>query len=159
MRALEAEVSEIAEWVVQEIRRADRLTDSAPECDFVTDVSARIAIDVIAALLGVPKPDRPQLFRWTNQTIGSADPEFQLGASAQETIRRAREALFAYFADLVEKRRKDPQDDLTNVLVRSRLDGKPLPFPEMASYFLLLVVAGNETTRNATSGAFAIPRR
>ncbi len=152
VRALEAEVSEIAEQVVQEIRRTNSFTDSALECDFVTDVASRIPIDVIAALLGVPKADRPQLFRWTNQTIGSADPEFQQGATAQETIRLSREALFAYFADLVEKRRKDPQDDLTSVLVRSSLDGDPLPFPEMASYFLLLVVAGNETTRNATSG-------
>ena len=78
--------------------------------------------------------------------------QFQQRTTAQEAIRLSREVLFAYFADLVEKRRKDPQDDLTSVLVRSSLDGDPLPFPEMASYFLLLVVAGNETTRNATSG-------
>jgi cholest-4-en-3-one 26-monooxygenase len=150
VRALEAEVSEIAERVVQEIRGTDSFTDSALECDFVTDIAYRIPIDVIAALLGVPKADRPQLFR-TNQTIGSADPEFQQGTT-QETIRLSREALFAYFADLVEKRRKDPQDDLTSVLARSSVAGDPLPFPELASYFLLLVVAGNETTRNATSG-------
>jgi cholest-4-en-3-one 26-monooxygenase len=150
--ALEVEVSEIAERLLEEIGRTHRVSDSALECDFVTDVSARLPVDVIAALLGVPKPDRPELFRWTNETSGSADPEFQHGATAQETIRRSREALFAYFADLVEKRRKDPHDDLTSVLVHSNLDGKPLPFPEMASYFLLLVVAGNETTRNATSG-------
>ena len=78
VRALEAEVSEIAEQVLQEVRRTNSFTYKALECDFVTDVASRIPIDVIAALLGVPKPDRPQLFRWTNQTIGSADPEFQL---------------------------------------------------------------------------------
>jgi cytochrome P450 len=55
-----------------QIRRTHRVTDSALECDFVTDISARIPIHVIAALLGVPKPDQPQLFRWTNETNDTA---------------------------------------------------------------------------------------
>jgi cytochrome P450 len=79
VRALEAEVSEIAGHVLQEIKRTNSFTDSELQCDFVTDVSARIPIDVIAALLGVPKPDRPQLFRWTNQTIGLADSRVPAG--------------------------------------------------------------------------------
>ncbi len=67
-------------------------------------------------------------------------------------MQRAREGLFTYFSNLVEQRRKDPKDDLTSALGASKLDGQPLPIFEMLSYFLLLVVAGNETTRNATSG-------
>ena len=69
-----------------------------------------------------------------------------------ETLQRAREGLFAYFSNLVEQRRKEPKDDLTSALGAATLDGQPLPIFEMLSYFLLLVVAGNETTRNATSG-------
>jgi cholest-4-en-3-one 26-monooxygenase len=155
VRKLEAEVAEIADAVMDELIATHRNGGSAIECDFVTDFSANVPLDVIAALLGVPKPDRPQLFRWTNETIGSADPEFQKGATAQETVQRAREGLFTYFSNLVEQRKKDPKDDLTSALAHSNLDGQPLPLFEMLSYFLLLVVAGNETTRNATSGGLA----
>jgi cholest-4-en-3-one 26-monooxygenase len=107
---------------------------------------------LIAEQLGVPRQDWEQLFTWTNETIGGADPEFQQGTTANETMDRARIGLFTYFNDLCEKRRKEPQDDLTSVIANSTLDGEPLPTLELLSYFFLLVVAGNETTRNATSG-------
>ena len=107
---------------------------------------------VIAELLGVPREDWEKLFQWTNETIGSADPEFQQGSSALETVDRARLALFQYFTELVEQRRKQPKDDLTSFVASAQIDGKPLPTFELLSYFFLLVVAGNETTRNATTG-------
>jgi cytochrome P450 len=150
VRTLEAEVAEISNNVMKEL--AARAKGGVVECDFVVDMAARVPLDVIAALIGVPREDRAQLFRWTNETIGSADPEFQQGGSAEETIRRAREGLFTYFSNLVEDRRRNPRDDLTSVLATSTLNGEPLPLFELMSYFLLLVVAGNETTRNATSG-------
>ena len=125
---------------------------SRNEADFVTDVSSKLPLAVIAEQLGVPRQDWEQLFTWTNETIGGADPEFQQGATADETMDRARIGLFTYFNDLCEKRRKEPQDDLTSVIANSTLDGQPLPTFELLSYFFLLVVAGNETTRNATSG-------
>jgi cholest-4-en-3-one 26-monooxygenase len=152
VRSLENEVQEITNEVMDELAATHRNGDSTIECDFVTDVSAKVPLDVIAALLGVPKQDRAQLFRWTNETIGSGDPEFNQGGSPQETLQRAREGLFNYFTNLVEERRKEPKDDLTSALGAAQLDGQPLPIFEMLSYFLLLVVAGNETTRNATSG-------
>jgi cytochrome P450 len=122
------------------------------KCDFVTDLSAKVPLAVIAELLGVPREDWDKLFQWTNETIGSADPEFQQGTSALETVDRARLALFQYFTELVEKRRKEPKDDLTSFVAGTQIDGKPLPTFELLSYFFLLVVAGNETTRNATTG-------
>lgn len=152
VRKLEAEVVEIANNVMRELVGERRNGDGTVECDFVVDVAAKLPLDVIAALIGVPKEDRQQLFRWTNETIGSADPEFQHGASAEETLRRAREGVFNYFNNLVEQRRKDPCDDLTSVLAASKLGDEPLPLFELMSYFLVLVVAGNETTRNATTG-------
>src|SRR6266403_657857 len=84
VRSLEGEVNEIAEEVVREIGETHRPANGALECDFVTDVSAKIPLDVIAALIGVPKQDRKQLFQWTNETIGSGDPEFQQGGTPQE---------------------------------------------------------------------------
>ena len=152
VRSLEQEVQEITNDVMDELAASHRNGGAMIECDFVTDVSAKVPLDVIAALLGVPKEDRQQLFQWTNETIGSGDPEFNRGGTPQETLERARAGLFTYFTNLVEQRRKEPKDDLTSVLGAVKLDGELLPIFELLSYFLLLVVAGNETTRNATSG-------
>jgi cytochrome P450 len=92
------------------------------------------------------------MFRWTNQTIGSTDPEFREGRSATETVREGRNALFRYFFELAGKRRAEPRDDIVSVLANAKLGGQPLPPLELLSYYFLLVVAGNETTRNALSG-------
>ena len=122
------------------------------EIDFVADVSAPITIAVIALMLGVPEKDWPLLFRWTNEIIAPDDPEFQRGRTALETNENARIELFTYFKQLAEKRRADPIDDILSVIVQARIDGKPLADFELLSYYFLLVVAGNETTRNAMTG-------
>jgi cytochrome P450 len=122
------------------------------ELDFVAEVSAPITIAVIALMLGVPEQDWHLLFRWTNEIIASEDPEYQHGRTPRETGDAARTELFKYFAALSEDRRKSPQDDILSVVVHGRVDGKPLPVFELLSYYFLLVVAGNETTRNAMTG-------
>jgi cytochrome P450 len=120
--------------------------------DFVQDISARITIAVIAEMLGVPRQDWELLFRWTNEIIAPQDPEFAKGQTAEETITRARIEVFAYFSDLVERRRVEPTDDIVSVIANGRLKDEPLPAVELLSYYFLLVVAGNETTRNAMTG-------
>jgi cytochrome P450 len=120
--------------------------------DFVQDVSARITIAVIAEMLGVPRSDWDLLFRWTNEIIAPQDPEFQKGQTAEETINRARLEVFAYFNELSERRRAEPTDDIVSVIANGRLKDAPLPIVELLSYYFLLVVAGNETTRNAMTG-------
>jgi len=120
--------------------------------DFVQDVSARITIAVIAEMLGVPRRDWELLFRWTNEVIAPQDPEFQRGHSAEETIQRARLEVFAYFHELAERRRVEPTDDIVSVIANGQLNGAPLALVELLSYYFLLVVAGNETTRNAMTG-------
>ena len=122
------------------------------EIDFVADVSAPITIAVIALMLGVPEEDWHLLFRWTNETIAPEDPEFQRGRTAEETSETARAELFAYFKELAETRRADPRDDILSVVVQGKIDGLPLNDFELLSYYFLLVVAGNETTRNAMTG-------
>jgi cytochrome P450 len=114
-------------------------------------VSARITIAVIAAMLGVPRRDWQLLFRWTNEIIAPQDPEFQHG-SAQETLEGARLELFSYFHELSERRRAEPTDDIVSMVANGRVDDAPLPPVELLSYYFLLVVAGNETTRNAMTG-------
>jgi cholest-4-en-3-one 26-monooxygenase len=123
------------------------------ETDFVATVSALLPIWVIAEMLGVPRSDWELLFDWTNRTIGAADPEYRdEGSSPKETIDAARMSLFHYFDDMTKDRRKNPSDDLVSLLANAKVNGEELPPFELLSYYLLLVIAGNETTRNATSG-------
>jgi cholest-4-en-3-one 26-monooxygenase len=137
---------------VEEMTR--EILDAAAERghgDFVADISAPITIGVIADMLGVPQSDRPLLFRWTNEVIAPTDPEYQHGLP-QETLERARLELFAYFKNLSDERRKRAGKDIVSAVVNGQVNGKPLPDFELLSYYLLLVVAGNETTRNAMTG-------
>jgi len=123
------------------------------EGDFVKDFTAPLTLAVLADMLGVPREDWHLMFEWTNQIAGAADPEYQANAADPAAgVGAARNNLFTYFAKLVEKRIAAPRDDMVSVLTSARFDGKPMPPMELLSYFLLLVVAGNETTRNAASG-------
>jgi cholest-4-en-3-one 26-monooxygenase len=140
-------------------RKVERVTrevlnDAAEKSsgDFVRDISARITIAVIAEMLGVPRRDWELLFRWTNEIIAPQDPEFQHGATPHETMERARLELFTYFQDLVAERRARPTDDIVSVVANGEVNAVPLPPVELLSYYFLLVVAGNETTRNAMTG-------
>jgi len=130
------------------------LDDAAgkPSGDFVADISARITIAVIAEMLGVPRSHWDRLFRWTNEIIAPQDPEFRQGKTTEETIEGARLELFTYFHELSEERRRRPTDDIVSVVANSEIDGHALPPVELLSYYFLLVVAGNETTRNAMTG-------
>jgi cholest-4-en-3-one 26-monooxygenase len=133
----------------------DSILDAAAEkqeLDFVRDVSAIMPIAVIAEMLGIPEPDRDQFFHWTNQTIAPEDPEYSQGASARETSDAAIQAQSAYFMQMVAERRASTRDDLVGRLAAARIDGEPIPDFELLSYLVLLVVAGNETTRNAATG-------
>ena len=151
LRKLERQIEEIAGQILDEF--AERAAPGEPyEGDFVVDVAAKLPLAVIAEMLGVPRDDWGLLFQWTNETIGAMDPEYQQGESATETVERARMELFGYFHRMVEERRTQPRDDHVSLLTHAEIDGQPLPALELLSYFYLLVVAGNETTRNATSG-------
>ncbi len=123
------------------------------EGDFVQRVSAPLPLAVLADVLGVPREDWRTLFRWTNQIAGAADPEFQQpGDAPVDTVARARNELFGYFIAMVEERRERPTDDVTSLIANAHLDDAHLPALELLSYYFLIVVAGNETTRNAMSG-------
>lgn len=145
IRAMDGKVDRVTREVLD---GAAEKTDG----DFVRDVSARITIAVIAEMLGVPHRDWELLFRWTNEIIAPQDPEFQHGATPEETLNRARIELFTYFNDLVTERRARPTDDIVSVVANGQVNGAPLPPVELLSYYFLLVVAGNETTRNAMTG-------
>jgi len=120
------------------------------ECDFVVDVAAELPLQVIADILGVPQADRYKMFDWSNRMIGSEDPEYGV---TEEEAQQASMELFAYAAQLAEaKRAQDPRGaDLISVLSEAEVDGERLTQLEIDLFFMLLTVAGNETTRNLIS--------
>ncbi len=125
----------------------DRVAERG-ECDFVVDVASELPLQVIADLMGVPQEDRHKLFDWSNRMIGADDPEYGI---TEEMTQHASMELYAYAAELAEKKRADPKDDLISVLTHAAVDGEQLTGLEIDLFFLLLTVAGNETTRNLIS--------
>ena len=119
------------------------------ECDFVTEMAAELPLQVIDELIGIPQEDRRQIFDWSNRMIGSADPEYQVSPDA--TMNAGIE-MYAYAERLSAERREHPRDDLMSVLIDAEVDEDKLTQLEINVFFLLLSVAGNETTRNLISG-------
>lgn len=117
--------------------------------DMVEVVSSRLPMLVLAQVLGVPAVDAPRMVDWTNR-LTSADPDHTVDAAA---LAEAREEVMDYFAHLTEERRRSPQNDLVSVLANGQKNGRPLTWEELAAYYIVLVAAGNETTRHLVSGA------
>ena len=120
------------------------------ETDFVLDFAAELPLVVIAELLGVPYEDRAKLFDWSNRLVGSNDPEYA-AATPEQSIEAAME-VYAYAQSLADERRKRPLDDIVTTLITAEMEGEKLSDIEFNVFFLLLSVAGNETTRNLISG-------
>jgi cytochrome P450 len=129
----------------------DRVDDGA-EFDLVREIAVRLPILVFGRFLGVPEEECPKLVEWTN-AFSSLDPEY---AAGPEVAERARVELFDYFHELVEKRRADPRDDLVSVLANAKMNREQIQRVDLDPYFLVLTVAGNESTRNLISGGLAL---
>ncbi len=124
------------------------------ETDFVQSIAAKLPLAVLADMLGVPRSDWKLMFEWTNALVGAEDPEYAQREDAQDGFGDAQTQLFTYFYEMAEARRGNPSEDIVSILANAEIDGEPIKPLELLSYCLLLVVAGNETTRNATSGGF-----
>jgi cholest-4-en-3-one 26-monooxygenase len=148
IRRLQPAIERISRELLDDLCRDAEVS----EMDFVTAVAAPLPLAVLAELLGVPREDWNLMFEWTNAIVGAQDPEYQLNEDSQQSAGQAREALFRYFIELAAERRKRPREDIVSVLANAEFRGGEVPPFELLSYFFLLVIAGNETTRNATSG-------
>jgi len=142
---LEPHIREMAHRIVDHVA-------AIGECDFVTEVAAELPLQVIAEFLGVPLADRHKVFEWSNRLIGFDDPEFRDSADSVAQGQQAAAEMYMYANQLALERRDHPRDDLVSVLMRGEVDGERLSEMEFDSFFLLLAVAGNETTRNLISG-------
>jgi cytochrome P450 len=118
------------------------------EFDFVDAIAAPFPLQIICEMMGIPESDERQILDWTNVILGAGDPDF--GGTLENLITVALE-MFAYAQALGEARLANPTDDLTSVMMHSIVDGDRMSSQEFGSFFILLVVAGNETTRNAIS--------
>jgi len=119
-------------------------------CDLVRDLAAPLPMRMIAELLGVPPTDGDMLQEWSDRLIsGADDPRYR----TEEVMLAA--LGFAGYADrIIEERRADPRDDLLSLLVHATEGGEGLSHEELIGESMLLLVGGNETTRNAISGGF-----
>ena len=134
-------------------RIIDRVIEKG-EADYVVDIAAELPLAVIADLMGVPEDDHHKIFDWSNQLVGSQDPEYQV--SRDEVMSSAIE-LFQYANALGKQRRNEPKDDIVTALLTAEVDGDTLTEQDFDLFFMLLAVAGNETTRNVLShGALAL---
>jgi cholest-4-en-3-one 26-monooxygenase len=126
---------------------ADAVADR-DEIDFVEEVAMEMPAQVICDMLGVPEADRKMVVGWSNTMVGFDDPYWQ---NTQEDGELAAAQIYAYCDELAEQRRQDPKDDILSVLVNADVDGDSLTTEELNMFFVILVVAGNETTRNLIS--------
>lgn len=134
--------------------RAEIIVDSVIEqgtCDFVLDVAAELPLQAIAEIMGVPHEDRHMLFDWTNKMIGADDPEYAKDVESSMEAQMAAAELYMYAAGLRTDRAEKPLDDIVTKLINAEINGDRLTDAEFEMFILLLAVAGNETTRNATS--------
>ena len=117
-------------------------------CEFVEDVAAELPLIAICELMGVPIEKRSRLFELTNIMIGMDDPEL---ATTEEEGTMAMMEMFMLAQELAAQHRANPGDDIVGVLLNGTVEDEPLTDDEFCYFFLLLIVAGNETTRTVTS--------
>jgi cytochrome P450 len=135
-----------AREVVQE--HLDALLAAGP-CDLVQTMTMQIPILVFATMLGAPREDAHKLLEWTNVMSGQTDPDY---VPEPGVVDRTRREVFEYFGRITEERRARPTDDLISVLVTAELNGARLEREDLDPYYLVMLVAGNETTRNMMTG-------
>jgi cholest-4-en-3-one 26-monooxygenase len=127
--------------VIGELRQSN-------SCEFVNDVAARIPMWSISELMGVPPADRHRLYELSHSLIDDQDPEV---APTPETSMNASIEIYGYASKMAARERANPSGNLTSDLLAAEVDGRKLTDLEFTLFFMFLIVAGNETTRTATS--------
>jgi methyl-branched lipid omega-hydroxylase len=124
--------------------------------EVVAELAGLLPLQVICDMMGIPEEDHQRIFHWTNVILGFGDPDI---ATDYDEFATVAIDMGGYATALADDRRAKPRDDLTTALVQAEVEGEKLTSKEIASFFILLAVAGNETTRNAIShGMLALTR-
>jgi cholest-4-en-3-one 26-monooxygenase len=123
------------------------------ECDFVVDVAARLPMAFICEIMGSPRKDWPDMFKWGNMSVGQEDPEYQVeSGSPLETQQEGVKGIGGYVTKLALERRGGDGEDLLSVLGNARIGERYLTEGELFHNGWLYTLGGLETTRNAISG-------
>jgi linalool 8-monooxygenase len=123
--------------------------DGRDEVEFISTVAAELPIQMLAELFDIDQQVRHKLFEWSNIIIGGDDPDIVVSS---DQVRGAFMELAAFAMQIYEQRKKEPGSDLISMLVHTEVNGQPMSIGDYLSAMILLVVAGNETTRNSISG-------
>jgi len=126
----------------------DNVSDKG-EFNFVTEISEQLPLWVLCEMMGIEESERPRIRDLVNNLTDasiSADPDksMQVWFNYMELFKMGR--------DMIEERRKNPTDDLMSVVANTKVEGGELPSELLDGFFLLMVIAGNETTRNTITG-------
>jgi cytochrome P450 len=119
------------------------------ECDFVTEVATPLPLWTLSELLGVPEEDRADVIQWSNEALALLDPDYFANPAAGQHVFVK---MFDYGKKMMAMRREHPADDLLSVMANTKIDGEGLPQATLDGFFVLMVLAGNETTRNTIAG-------
>jgi cytochrome P450 len=145
IQRLEDQVATAAAQIVSEVK-------AGGTGEFVADVAARLPLKIICDMMGVSEPHYPTVLDASNVILAGNDPELVVQNDYEQitlNMSVAGQTLYDLVEDLGRQRREEPTDDLTSALVNANIDGESLTDQELGSFFILLLVAGNETTRNA----------
>ncbi|MGC4935546.1 cytochrome P450 [Gordonia sp. DT30] len=138
-------VGALEDTLAQTARRVVAEAAATPGGNFVDDVAIHLPLQAILDLIGVPEPDRPRIHELVDAIINSDDPDQAIDPAT------ANAELLGYAYQMAEDRRKNPRDDIVTTLVQADIDGEALDEMEFGFFVILLITAGNETTRNATT--------
>ncbi len=147
IQELEPHIRDLARGII------DRVAGRG-ECEFVQEVAAELPLQVICEMMGVPEESRKEIFEITNRMIGFDDPE--LGKRDREAGQQAMAQMFGHAMQVANLYRENPTDNLSSVLLHAEVEGEKLDEVEYSAFFLLLCVAGNETTRTVTTNGMKL---
>lgn len=138
---IEARVEERVTGLLEKVPLGERI-------DIVPLLSAPLPLLTLAELLGLPSDIWVKLYHWTNAFVGEDDPEFRQSA---ESMAQTMAEFFAFSKELFDARRAKPGPDIASLLANAEIDGLPVPFNDFVGNLILVLVGGNETTRNSLS--------
>ena len=153
LKKREDEIREIAK------RAVDDMIAKGPDVDFVADITTDYPLRVIMNILGVPESSWPLMLRLTQQNFGTKDPELSGEAEPLKEEQYAEfmhamvKAFTAFFKDISEERRRDPQEDLTSIIANATINGAQIPFDAEMGYYITIVTGGHDTTSSSTATA------
>ena len=143
-------------------RLLDGVADAGPRLNFVEHFSSRLPLFTLCTMLGIPEADRPQIREWmdmlemANYILGSAEDISKVDPQMVMTFLTQVEAMFTYGREVLLDRRKNPTDDLLSAIANVEIDGALLPDEYLDGAWLLIIIAGNDTTRNSLSGGLRL---